>query len=256
MKHELPEGFTRGVVQGRNVIGDITETLHRWILDGWGDQGAPPRVEEDLSFVPKDREEVIYVYMYRVAQNTNLLNSKRFREARVQPAMAEENGDGGPVLLERAPLFLDLFYLVCVHSKFRSDSERLLGWLMMRLHEATHLVYRPRRFVLPDGREVDSTGRMWSPIAEPDDDVIMEKVAVALVDDLTFGDAINFFTIHESPYRPYLTYRARCAMDGALIQAPSATLIRPKPIVPVDPAGRSGERPSGRLGSSRPRGKE
>jgi hypothetical protein len=242
----LPKGFERGPMQGRGIIGEVTEALHRYLLDGWETDQPPPRIEEDISFVPKDREEILYVYMYRCANNTALMNSKRLREARISKRNAE-NPDDDEVYYERPPLYLDLYYLISVHSKFRSDAERLLGWSMLRLHEATHLVYRPRRYTLPDGRVVDSRGKPWK--AETlEDDVVMEKVALALVDDLTVGDAINFFTIHEAPYRPYLTYRARCAMEGALIQAPSATTIRSLPLETKSREGTPGERPGGRLG--------
>ena len=86
----LPEGFQQGPVQGLNVIGETTEALHRWILDGWKFTTPPPRIEEDLSFVPKDREEVVYIYMYRAAHNTNLQNSKQWRPAKIslKPLMA------------------------------------------------------------------------------------------------------------------------------------------------------------------------
>ena len=42
------------------------------------------------------------------------------------------------------------------------------------------------------------------------------------MDDLTVGDAINLFSLHEAPYRPFLTYRARIAIDGPLVHAPAA----------------------------------
>lgn len=244
----LPGGFERGPNQGEGIIGEVTEALHRFILDGWDSDRPIPRIEEDLSFVPKDREEVIYIYMYRAQQNTALLNSKRYRAAKVSVS----DGDTQSVYYERAPIYLELHYLIAVHSKFRSDAERLLGWLLLRLHEATHLVYRARKYVLPDGREVDSTGAPWAPDADGDD-VIMEKVALAWVNDLTLGDAINFFTIHEAPYRPYLTYMARCAMEGALISGP-ATVVRHHRAEPI--ADESPERPSGRLGrkDTRPSG--
>jgi hypothetical protein len=29
---------------------------------------------------------------------------------------------------------------------------------------------------------------------------------MAMVDDLTVGDAINLYSLHEAPYRPFLTY--------------------------------------------------
>ena len=215
----LPADFERGPTQGRTIVGETTESLHKFLLEGWTLGGAPPRIEEDLSFVHKDREEVVYVYMYKVAQNSALMNSKRFRLARF--SFEDENDpDSKHTYWERPPLYLELHYLVAVHSKFRSDAERLMGWVMMRLHEATHLVYRPRRYTLPNGRQIDSKGRDWASDTF-DEEVIMEKVSLSFVDDLTVGDAINFFTINEAPYRPYLTYKARCAMEGALISGPA-----------------------------------
>ena len=216
MNHEIAN-MQKGPMQGRHTIGEVTEALHRFLLDGWRGDGPKPRIEEDLSFVPKDREEVVYVYMYKTTQNTALMNSKRRRMARFT-ADDNERGmlDPEETYWERPPLYLEIHYLVAVHSKFRSDAERLLGWLLLRLHEATHLLYRPRKYLLPNGRAVDSTGAEWGP-ENNGDGVILEKVALALVDDLTVGDAINFFTIHEAPYRPYLTYKARCALEGSLV---------------------------------------
>jgi hypothetical protein len=245
MSRILPAGFQRGPLQGQTIIGEVTESLHRFLLDGWTSKAPPPRIEEDIAFVPKDREEVLYVYMYKVGQNTALQNTKRWREARV--SVRGENGAEDQVYYERAPLYLDLNYMIAVHSKFRSDAEKLLGWVLLRLHEASHLVYRPRRYLLPDGREVDSTGAPWS-AQNTGEDVIMEKVALALTDDLTVGDAINFFTIHEAPFRPFLTYQARCAMEGSLMAAPSGTTIRTQPLEAKSEELPPHERPSGRLG--------
>lgn len=236
-----------GPPSGVNIIGETTESLHRFLLDGYDLQEQPPRLEEDLKFIPKDREEVVYLYMYRVAHNPNLQNRKRFRQAPVfMGANAEE---GGEVYYHRPPLMLDLFYLVSVHSKFRSDAERLLGWLMLRLHEATHLIYRPRKFILPDGREVDSLGRAYDLNCSTDhDDLSMEKVSLAMVDDLTVGDAINLFSLHEAPYRPFLTYRARVALDGSLVASSGGTSVR-LPRMDNAATGRedTNSRPSGRM---------
>ena len=44
-------------------------------------------------------------------------------------------------------------------------------------------------------------------------------MSLSLVDDLTIGDAINMFTLFEAPFRPWLTYRARVALDGPLLAA-------------------------------------
>ncbi len=222
MTEALPR---RGMMSGQNIIGEVTESIHKFLIDNYDLTERVPRFEEDLSFVPKDREEVIYIYMYRAAQNPNLRNAKRYRQAPVFVKGKGENPD--EVYYHRPPLMMDLFYLIGVHSKFRSDAERLLGWVMLALNEATHLVYRPRKFHLPDGRLVDSIGRDYSVEADPsDDDLYMEKVSLALCDDLTVGDAINFFSIQEAPYRPFLTYRARVAMDGPLVSGDGGTTIR------------------------------
>ena len=208
-----------------NIIGEVTEAVQRRLLDNYDITDRPPRMEEDLKFIPKDREEVIYLYMYRVAQNPALQRQKRFQLAPVEvpnPATGEKEA-----FYHRPPILMDLFYLVMAHSKFRSDAERLMGWVMLTLHATPRLVYRPRRFLLPDGREVDSVGRTWDPgrTIPQDDDVQVEKVSLSLVDDLTIGDAINMFTLFEAPFRPWLTYRARVALDGPLLSAGSGSSI-------------------------------
>jgi hypothetical protein len=75
--------------------------------------------------------------------------------------------------------------------------------------------------------------------------VFMDKVALALVDDLTVGDAVNFYTIHEAPFRPYLTYQARCSMRGPLVAAPPTTVR----ALPLDNTQEENpyERPTGRM---------
>ncbi len=250
-----PEGG--GPMSGRNVVGETTEHLHKFLLDGMRSWEAPARLEEDLKFIPKDREEVIYIYMYRVAQNPNLMNQKRPRLAPVF-VKQDPNDEKSEIYYHRPPIIVDVYYLLGVHSKFRSDAERLLGWMMLRLNEATHLIYRPRRFALPDGREVDSLGRPYDPNrfdGEPgadedeDDGLYMEKVSLSLVDDLTVGDAINLFTLHEAPYRPFLTYRARMALDGPLYKSSGGSIVRMDRLerrdAPSGPA--SGHSPNGRV---------
>jgi hypothetical protein len=245
MDRVVPEGFGIGPNQSDNTIGEVTESVQRYLLDGWPEGTPPPRLEEDLSFVPKDREEVIYIYMYRVAQNEALRNAKRYRSTPFSVPNEENPGDS-ELYYEWPPLYLDLYYMICVHSKFRSDAERLLGWVMMRLHHATHLLYRPRRYILPDGRVVDATGKEWS-VDNVGEDVVMEKVALALVEDFTVGDAINFFTIHEAPYRPFVTYQARCSIRGPLVSgAPS--MFRTFPLDSMEPERPSSERSNGRVG--------
>ncbi len=246
----FPPGFIRGPIQGQFIIGEITEALHRWLLDGWSFDGPPPRIEEDLSFVPKDREEVLYVYMYRVEQNESLKTAKQWRPAKISVFGDPDAKSLERIYFERPPLYLNVFYMVAVHSRFRSDAERLLGWTLMRLMDATHLVYRPRKYLLPDTTPVDSTGQPWG-VDNEGDDVIMEKVAVALVDDLTIGDTINFFTINEAPYRPFLTYRAQCAMEGPLVEGPPTT-VRAHRMGHWDSSGDRPERSNGRIAGRTP----
>ncbi|TVQ89443.1 MAG: DUF4255 domain-containing protein [Deltaproteobacteria bacterium] len=245
MERVAPEGLLIGPNQADNTIGEVTEAVQRYLLDGWPDDVPPPRIEEDLSFVPKDREEVIYIYMYRLSQNEALRNAKRYRTTPFS-VPNEENPEDSKLYYEWPPLYLDLYYMICVHSKFRSDAERLVGWVLMRLHHATHLLYRPRRYILPDGSAVDAAGNDWS-IDNTGEDVIMEKVALSLVDDFTVGDAINFFTIQEAPYRPFITYQARCAIRGPLIAAPPST-VRTNRLESMESGPPSTDRPNGRVG--------
>ena len=72
-----------GPMSGRNIIGEVTESVQKFIYDGWirysGD-ASPPRIEEDLTYESMDRnEQVVYVYMYRLAANPNLQNQKQER---------------------------------------------------------------------------------------------------------------------------------------------------------------------------------
>ncbi len=235
------------------IIGEVTESIHKHLLDRYDLGENPPRIEEDLKFVPKDREEVVYLYMYRATPNLNLNRPKSFRQAPIE--------FDGEVFYHRAPVLMDLHYLLCVHAKFRSDAERLLGWVLLTMHEAGKLIYRPRRFRLPDDRYVDSIGRDWDPSNLDGDGkpLQVEKVSAAIVEDLSLGDAINLFTLHEAPYRPFLTYRARVALDGPLIPAEggtSVTLGKPGSLGMVDPPPEergATTRKSGRIsGSSAP----
>ena len=238
----LPEGFSKGPFQGLGIIGEITEAIQRFILEGWDQDRPPPRIEEDLSFVPKDRQEVIYVYMYRVAHNTALKNTKRWRPAKITFNRGPDRDD---MVFERAPLYLDVHYAIAVHSKFRSDAERLLGWVLLRLWEANRLIYRPRRYTLPSGQVVESTGAPWDNNADGDK-VIVEQVRLALVDDLPIGDAINFFTIHDAPFRPYITYRACCSMEGALVCGPASGIVTNR-LADASARPNRSTRPGGRM---------
>jgi len=248
-------GGVPGVFSSFEVIGEVTEELHSLLKKSYKVTERVPRIEEDISFVPKDREQVIYIYMYRLAENPNLKNRKRLREAPV-----EVPGEG--VFYHRPPVILDVFYLICVHSKFRSEAERLLGWTLLTMNNTTSLIKRSRRFILPDGRAVDSLGRDWDPEGKLEGDgLAVEKVSLALVDDLTVGDAINIFTMNEAPYRPFLTYRARLALDGPLLASSGTDISMGRLADPMEQPPRQAtpdksqppiSRPSGRIVGSPP----
>jgi hypothetical protein len=138
--------------------------------------------------------------------------------------------------------------LITVHSKFQSEADRLLGWILLRLYDATHLIYRPRKFLLPDGRAVDSLGRDYAENGSlDDDDLQVEKVSMAFVEDLTVGDTVNMFSLFEAPYRPFLTYRARIALDGPLVHAPSGTMVHRDRLGSTDSRSPSPSRKNGRI---------
>ncbi len=227
MSASAPE-MKKGPFSGMNVIGDVTEAIQSFLTDRWNEAGDPPRFEEDLSFVPKDRQEVFYSYMYKVSRNENLLNRKRWRIAPIfTETFDQHDNPEREVYYHRPPMCLDLFYLVSCHAKHRSDAERLLGWLLLTLNDATHLIYRPRKFLLPDGRAVDSLARPYDENAtDGDERLFMEKVSLALVNDLTTGDGIHLFSSLDAPFRPFLTYRARVALDGPLVASAGGTVIR------------------------------
>ena len=239
------DSTSTGFMSGRDIIGEVTESVKKYIKDGWVDE-KNLTIEEQLDKTSMGKtDQFAFVYMYRLAHNTNLQNRKRFRRA---PVFLNDGENSTNVYLHRPPIMVDLFYLVTAHAQFPSETAKLLGWLLLRLNEATHLIYRPRKFILPDGREVDSLGRSYDPNVTLDDpNLVIEKVSLALVDDLTVGDAINLFSLHEAPYRPFLTYRARIAVDGPLVHAPSGTKVvmeRASQTPATTPATRT--RPNGR----------
>ena len=220
--NDIPQ--PRGPMSGRDIIGEVTEAVKKFIKDGWTDE-SNLNIEEKLDKTSMGKtDQFVYVYMYRLASNPNLQNRKRFRQA---PVYVNSSPEDGKVYMHRPPLLVDLYYLVTAHAQFPSETAKILGWLLLRLNEATHLIYRPRKFLLPDGRAVDSLGREYNEdIPMDDENLVVEKVSLALVDDLCVGDAINMFSLHEAPYRPFLTYRARIAIDGPLVHMPSGTTVR------------------------------
>ena len=69
-----------GEMSGRNVIGEVTEAVQSFIKSSWEKytgEARPPTIQEDLTYESMDRnEQVVFVYMYRLATNPNLQNQE------------------------------------------------------------------------------------------------------------------------------------------------------------------------------------
>jgi hypothetical protein len=62
------------------------------------------------------------------------------------------------------------------------------------------------------------------------------------------GDGINLFTLLEAPFRPFLCYRARVALDGPILASQGGTTIRPSLETKEEESSRpNAESPSGRI---------
>ena len=73
--------------EANREFGEFNGAIFTLLSLGYDLSEQPPRFEEDLKFVPKDREEVIYIYMYRANQNTSLMNPKKWRPAKISEAI-------------------------------------------------------------------------------------------------------------------------------------------------------------------------
>ena len=72
-----------GLMSGRDIIGEVTEAVKRYIKDGWVDE-KNLTIEEQLDKTSMGKtDQFAFVYMYRLAHNPNLQNRKRFRRAPV-----------------------------------------------------------------------------------------------------------------------------------------------------------------------------
>jgi len=206
--------------QSQDTLGEVTEALHAWIRSGWQRESACPVILEDLAETPHGEEPAFYVLQYRVEPAGGLSTPRNWRLAHL-----EVPGEFGTErFLERPPIFVDVYFLVAVHARFRSEAERLLGWVLLRLCEASHLVDRPRAFTLPDGRRVASDGLPLS--GAESRGALREKIGLAWVQDLRPQEAVGLFSAHRAPFRPHLTFRARASLAGALRVAQPTTIRR------------------------------
>jgi hypothetical protein len=114
-----------------------------------------------------------------------------------------------------------------VESQQTDLANALMGAVMNGFHQETTLLYRPVTYEIK-GKYYDSTGRPITidgdkivPSKEPGQPgafpkVRMERISVALVDDLAFGDACLLLKGFERKVRPYLTFRVFAKIDQPL----------------------------------------
>ena len=187
-------------------------------------------IHKDLDTAPKDDEEAtVYCSLYRI-DDMDDINMPGW------PVKPEVLGTSGPQppdlrrqeLLQLPPRFFYLYFILFVESPDADVSNALMGAIMNGFHQETTLFYRPVPFEL-NGRVFDSQGRSLTsdgykyisdPTEEPDeganDELLMERISVALVDDLALGDACLLLKGFDRKVRPYLSYRVFSKIDQPL----------------------------------------
>ncbi len=224
------------VAPGASQIAEVSDAVHGLLRDAWPAAFGTPRVLDDLAQRPPEREAALYAALVQVQQNPTLRTARRPGPS---PLVLERDGVRTH-FLERPPVHLDLVYLLAAEATHRVDAQRLLGWAVMRIHEAARVLVRPRRFVLPDGAAVDSLGRPWRADAP---DVAMAAVSLGRAETGSLSEAIALFGSWRAPFRPFLTVRARTALWGALVEAPT-TRVGVGPVLPAPLPGREPPAPA------------
>ena len=116
------DSTTSGLMSGRDIIGEVTEAVKKYVKDGWTDE-RNLTIEEQLDKTSMGKaDQFAFVYMYRLAHNPNLQNRKRFRRA---PVFLNDGEDTSNVYLHRPPIMVDLFYLITAHAQFPSETAKL-----------------------------------------------------------------------------------------------------------------------------------
>ena len=94
-----------------NVIGEVTEAVHKFIMDGWthynGDE-SPPRIEEDLKYEPMDRNEKWSTSICIALPATRMVKSKTLEASTCIHEIGSRKD--GQVYYHRPLIMMDLFY--------------------------------------------------------------------------------------------------------------------------------------------------
>lgn len=178
-------------------------------------------IHKDMDAGPKDDEEAtVFCSLYRVDDVDDIgLPGFAVAPYKKGPTPPDTKRQG---FVQLPPRFFYLYFIMFVESDDADLSNALLGALMNGFHQQPTLMYRPVAYEV-NGKLLDSTGRKLevdgmnlTPIGTTDEKVRMERLSVALVDDLAFGDACLLLKGFERKVRPYLTYRVFAKIDQPL----------------------------------------
>lgn len=188
-------------------------------------------IHKDLDVQPKDDEEAtIYCAMYRVddVDDIGLPGFAVRPYVRGPQAPDPKRQDVAQI----PPRFMYLYFVMFVESPEPDLSNVILGAIMNGFHQEPTLVYQPKSFEL-NGRMYDSAGRplrsegleFRADATSPrqhgaNEQIVMERISLQLVDDLAFGDACLLLKGFERKIRPYLTYRVFAKIDHPLKVVP------------------------------------
>jgi hypothetical protein len=184
-------------------------------------------IHKDLDTEPKDDEEAtVYCALYRIADVEDF-RSVGWADAPVHPAPGVPDPDT-QVSQQLPPRWFYLYFVIFTESDDSDLSNVIMGAVLNGFHQQTTLLYRPLPYEI-DGKAYDSTGRPLvsagirlerqpaaGPMPNSPEQVAMERISVALVDDLAFGDACLLLKGFERKVRPYLCYRVFAKIDQPL----------------------------------------
>ncbi len=188
-------------------------------------------IHKDLDTQPKDDEEAtIYCSLYRIDDVDDI----GLPTWPVRPYIRGPQPPDGvrQEIVQLPPRFFYLYFIVFVESPEPDLSNVIMGAVMNGFHQEPVLLYQPKPHEL-GGKLYDSLGRpleydgmdlKTDPTAEiqqgANTKLVMEKISMALVDDLAFGDACLLLKGFDRKIRPYLTYRVFAKIDHPMKLVP------------------------------------
>lgn len=194
-------------------------------------------IHKDLDTEPKDDEEAtVYCALYRI-DDVEDFKTTGWSDAPVFPSPGVDDPQT-QAMQQLPPRFFYLYFILFAESEDPDLSNVIMGALLNGFHQQTTLLYRPMPYEI-DGKVFDSTGRPMdsagtkltrhpeaTPMPNSAEKVAMERISVALIDDLAFGDACLLLKGFERKVRPYLTYRVFAKIDQPLSMVRKVSGVR------------------------------